>query len=68
MLRLLNVATPLTAATVVVPLSVPLPGLLPIATVTDALLVVTVLPNASTTPTVSAGLIERQPPYCLVDQ
>ena len=32
--RLLKVATPPTAATVVVPLSVPPPGLVPMATVT----------------------------------
>ena len=56
-LRLLKVATPLTAATVVVPLSVPLPGLVPIATVTDALLLVTVLPKVSRTVTRTAGVM-----------
>ena len=35
----LNVTTPFTALTVAVPLSVPLDGFVPIATVTDALLV-----------------------------
>ena len=55
--RLLNVATPLTAAMVAVPLSVPLPGLVPIATVTLELLLVTRLPNASSTDTCTAGLM-----------
>src|SRR5438876_1112833 len=43
--RLENVATPLTAATVVVPESVPPPGLVPIAAVMLAVELVTVLPN-----------------------
>src|SRR3954469_10369918 len=55
--RLENVATPLTAATVVVPDSVPPPGLVPIATVTLAVELVTVLPNVSCTATCTAGLI-----------
>src|SRR6266851_1601862 len=55
--RLLNVATPLTALTVLVPLSVPPLGLVPMATVIEALLVVTVLPKASWTVTLTAGLI-----------
>src|SRR4051794_27272810 len=55
--RLENVATPATADTVVVPDSVPLPGLVPIATVTLAVELVTVLPNASCTATCTAGLI-----------
>src|SRR3954467_6938383 len=55
--RLENVATPLTADTVVVPDSVPLPGLVPIATVMLALELVTVFPNASCTVTCTAGLI-----------
>ena len=42
--KVLNVATPFTAATVLVPDSVPPPGLVPIATVMLALLDVTVLP------------------------
>src|SRR5437868_6436439 len=49
--RLENVATPLTADTVVVPDSVPPPGLVPIATVMLAVEPVTVLPNASCTVT-----------------
>src|SRR5689334_23178060 len=53
--RLENVATPATAATVVVPDSVPPPGLVPIATVTFAVELVTVLPNASCTATCTAG-------------
>src|SRR5436190_112125 len=55
--RLENVATPATAATVVVPDSVPPPGLVPIATVTLAVELVTVLPNASCTDTCTAGAI-----------
>lgn len=42
--RLLNVATPATALTVAVPDSVPPPGFVPIATVTDAVEEVTVFP------------------------
>src|SRR5512133_1232260 len=55
--RLENVATPFTADTVVVPESVPLPGLLPMATVMLALELVTVLLKASCTVTCTAGLI-----------
>src|SRR6185436_1260040 len=55
--RLENVATPLTADTVVVPDSVPLPGLVPIATVMLAVELVTVLLKASCTVTCTAGLI-----------
>src|SRR5256885_934916 len=55
--RVENVATPLTAATVAVPDSVPPPGLVPIATVTVALELVTVLSNASCTVTRTAGAI-----------
>src|SRR5512140_3462810 len=55
--RLENVATPATAATVVVPDSVPPPGLVPMATVMIALELGTVLPNASCTSTRTAGLI-----------
>src|SRR5512146_1881339 len=53
--RLENVATPLTAATVVVPDSVPPPGLVPMATVTFAVELVTVFPNVSWTATCTAG-------------
>src|SRR5438874_1365041 len=56
MVRFANVATPLTAATVVVPARVPLPGLVPIATVTGLVAVVTVLPWASWTATRAAGV------------
>src|SRR5512140_1788387 len=55
--RLENVATPLTADTVVVPDSVPPPGLVPIATVTRPFKLVTVLPNASCAATCTAGEI-----------
>src|SRR3954466_10433184 len=55
--RLEKVATPLTAATAVVPDSVPPPGLVPMATVMLAVELVTVLPNASCTVTCTAGLI-----------
>src|SRR5687767_2460199 len=55
--RLENVATPLTAATVVVPDSVPPPGLVPIATVMLAVELGTVFPNASCTVTCTAGLM-----------
>src|SRR6185436_2454636 len=56
--RLENVATPLTADTVVVPDSVPPPGLAPIATEMLAVELVTVFPNASCTATCTAGLID----------
>ena len=55
--RVEKLATPLTAATVSVPDSVPPPGLVPIATVTLAVELVTVLPNASCTATCTAGTI-----------
>src|SRR5512140_2753347 len=55
--RLANAATPLAAGTVVMPDSVPPPGLVPIATVMLAVELVTVLPNASCTVTCTAGLI-----------
>src|SRR5947208_2456432 len=57
MLRFAKVATPLTATTVVAPERVPLAGLVPIATVTLVVAVVTVLPWASWTATCSAGVI-----------
>jgi len=47
MLRVEKVATPLAAASVVVPDSVPLLGFVPIATVTPAVKVGSVFPNAS---------------------
>src|SRR5512140_250479 len=56
--RLERVATPLTAPTVVVPESVPPPGLVPMATVTLALELVTVLLNASCTVTCTAGAMD----------
>src|SRR3954471_7297719 len=56
--RLENVATPFTADTVAVPESVPPPGLLPMATVTLAVELVTVLLNASCTATCTAGAID----------
>src|SRR3989441_339258 len=57
MLRFAKVATPLPAATVVVPARVPLAGLVPIATVMLVVAVVTVLPWASWTATCTAGVI-----------
>src|SRR5262245_40831116 len=56
--RLESVATPATADAVVVPDSVPPPGLVPIATVMLAVEVVTVLLNASCTVTCTAGVID----------
>ena len=55
--RVLKVAMPPTAATVVVPLSVPAEGLVPMAMVTLDVSLVTRLPNLSSTSTVTAGLI-----------
>src|SRR6185295_19150278 len=55
--RLEKLATPDDAATVVVPDSVPPPGLVPMATVMLALELVTVFPNASCTATCAAGEI-----------
>src|SRR6058998_139445 len=57
MLTFANVATPLTAATVVVPERVPLAGLVPIASVMLVVAVVTALPCASWTATCTAGVI-----------
>ena len=51
MLRPLNVATPLTASTVVVPESVPPPGFVAIARVTSPVKLITVFPSASCTAT-----------------
>ena len=53
--RLLNVATPLEAATITVPLSVPPPGFVPMAMVTLLLSLATRLPLASSTETCTAG-------------
>ena len=55
--RFPNVATPFTAFTVFVPLNAPLPGFVPMATVTVAVLPVTMLLFASSTWTVTAGVI-----------
>ena len=56
-LKVENVATPLIAATVIVPERVPLAGLVPIATVMLLVEVVTVLPRASWTATCTAGVL-----------
>src|SRR5512147_1691992 len=55
--RLEKLATPFTADTVVVPDSVPPPGLVPMATVMLAVELVTVFPSASCTVTCTAGMI-----------
>src|SRR6185436_13015874 len=55
--RVENVATPATAATVVVPDSVPPPGLVPMAMVMVAVELVTVLSKASRTVTCTGGAI-----------
>src|SRR5512139_2490229 len=55
--RLENVATPADADTVVVPDSVPPPGLVPIATVMLATELMTVFPNVSCAVTRTAGAI-----------
>src|SRR5689334_19353994 len=57
MLSVLNVATPLTAGTVVVPARVPPPGLAPSATLTLPVKPVTGLPTASRALTWIAGVI-----------
>src|SRR5437867_2019 len=57
LLRFAKVATPLAAATVVVPARVPLAGLVPIASVMLVVAVVTVLPWASWSVTCTAGVI-----------
>src|SRR6266699_3915969 len=57
MLNVENVATPPLAATVVVPASVPLPGFVPIATVTFSVNPVAVLLLASSAVTCTAGVI-----------
>src|SRR3954462_4628042 len=63
--RLEKVPTPFTATTVVVPDSVPTPGLFPIATVMLAVELVTVLSKASRTVTRTAG--ERATPAVVFD-
>ena len=57
MLRSAKVATPPEASTVVVPNSVPLPGLAPSATVTSPVKPVAVFPRASCAVTCTAGAI-----------
>src|SRR5713226_4092930 len=57
MLRLEKVATPFTAATTVVPESVPPTGLVPIATVTVPVKLATRFPNASSALTTTAGVM-----------
>src|SRR5437764_15359488 len=59
MLRFAKLATPLTAATVVVPARVPLAGLTPIASVMLVVAVVTVLPWASSTATCTRCVVGR---------
>src|SRR5438876_6845215 len=56
--RLAKLATPATAATVVVPERVPPLGLVPMATVMLAVELVTVLPKVSCTATWTAGAID----------
>src|SRR5947199_3787616 len=56
MLKLENVATPLTAARLIVPDSVALPGLMPSATVTVPVKSVATLPSASRAVTCAAGV------------
>src|SRR6478735_8481775 len=56
--RFEKLATPFTATTVVVPDSVPPPGLVPMATVTLAVELVTVLSKASRTVTCTAGALD----------
>src|SRR5438552_2640957 len=57
MLNVENVATPLTAFTLVVPASVPPPGFAPIATVIRPVKLVTVFPDASRAVTRTAGIV-----------
>src|SRR5512134_2199848 len=57
MLRFAKLATPLAAATVVVPPRVPLPGLVPIARFTSLMAPVARLPRASRISTCTAGVI-----------
>src|SRR5213082_3033137 len=64
-LKVENVATPLAAATVLVPARVPLAGLVPIATEMLVVAVVTVLPWASSTATRTAGVFTAPAPALL---
>src|SRR5438046_2471849 len=57
MLNVENVATPLTAATLFVPASVPPPGFAPSATVIVPVKPVTTLPDASRAVTLTAGIV-----------
>src|SRR5437773_279947 len=57
MLNVENVATPLTAFTLVVPDSVPPLGFVPIATVINPVYLVTVFPDASRAVTRTAGIV-----------
>src|SRR2546429_9244415 len=61
MLRLPNVATPATAAIVVVPARVAPPGFEPSATLTFPVKLVAVLPSASCATTRTAGVITEPP-------
>src|SRR5438094_504605 len=63
MLNVENVATPLTAFTLVVPASVPPPGFAPIATVINPVYPVTMFPAASRAATRTAGIVC---PACVV--
>src|SRR5712692_1259429 len=65
MLRFAHVATPLTAATVSVPASVPPPGLVPSATVTGPVKLATAFPKASHALTTTAGVIAAHAPVVL---
>src|SRR5260221_14031659 len=60
--RSLNVATPPEAATVVVPLSVPPPALVPIASVTLRVSAVTTIVKTSSTRTAMAGALPAPAP------
>src|SRR5215470_10729569 len=62
MLRFENVAMPATAATVVVPLSVPPEGLVPIAIVIEFVALVAVFPRESWMVTCTAGVIDAPAP------
>ena len=61
-LKFENDATPATAATGVVPESVPLLGLVPIAIAIEFVAVVTVFPSESWTVTCTAGAIDEPAP------
>src|SRR5713226_5618934 len=65
MLRFVNVATPATAAALVVPDSVPPPGFVPSATVTGPVKLDTAFPKASRALTTTAGVIAAPAPVVL---